>query len=118
MGTSKTCQVPCEQVARPRGNRRVSEDDYRLTEYLGAPRLEAWVIIIVVVLLVIIIIIIIVVGHVAVGGSIELPINLEGSATRAGDEVRVQTAVTASRGRQRGDVQIREFCITTARRAI
>ena len=26
-----------------------------------------------------------------------------------GHEVRVQTAVTASRGRQRGDVQIREF---------
>ena len=73
--------MPGEQVARPRGNRRVSEDGYRLTGYLGAPRLKAWIIITIVVTHIGIIIIL--VGHVA-GGSIELPINLEGSATRAG----------------------------------
>ena len=73
--------MPDEQVARPRGNRRVSEDDYRLTGYLGAPRLKAWIIITIVVAHIGIVIIL--VGHVA-GGSIELPINLEGSAARAG----------------------------------
>ena len=73
--------MPGEQVARPRGNRRVSEDDYRLTVYLGAPRLKAWIIITIVVAHIGIVIIL--VGHVA-GGSIELPINLEGSAARAG----------------------------------
>ena len=72
--------MPREQVARPRGNRRVSEDDYRLTGYLGAPRLKAWIIITIVVAHIDIIIL---VGHVA-GGSIELPKDLEGSATRAG----------------------------------
>ena len=73
--------MPDEQVARPRGNRRVSEDDYRLTGYLGAPRLKAWIVITIVVAHISIIIIL--VGHVA-GGSIELPISLEGSAARAG----------------------------------
>ena len=52
-----------------------------MTGYLGAPRLKAWIIITIVVAHIDIIIIL--VGHVA-GGSIELPINLEGSATRAG----------------------------------
>ena len=75
VGTSKTCQVPCEQAARPRGNRRVSEDDYRLTGYLGAPRLKAWIIITIVVAHIGLIIIL--VGHVA-GGSIELPIDFGG----------------------------------------
>ena len=67
--------MPDEQVARPRGNRRVSEDDYRLTGYLGAPRLKAWIIITIVVAHIGIIIIL--VGHVA-GGSIELPIDFGG----------------------------------------
>ena len=52
-----------------------------MTGCLGAPRLKAWVIITIVVAHIDIIIIL--VGHV-VGGSIELPINLEGSAARAG----------------------------------
>ena len=73
--------MPSEQVARPRGNRRVSEDDYRLTGYLGAPRLKAWIISTIDVAHISRIIIL--VGHVA-GGSIELPINSEDSATRAG----------------------------------
>ena len=52
-----------------------------MTGYLGGPRLKAWIIITIVVAHIDIIIIL--VGHVA-GGSIELPINLESSATRAG----------------------------------
>ena len=67
--------MPDEQVARPRGNRRVSEDDYRLTGYIGAPRLKAWIVITIVVAHLGIIIVL--VGHVA-GGSIELPTKLGG----------------------------------------
>ena len=52
-----------------------------MTGYLGAPRLKAWITTTIVVAHLGIIIIL--VGHVA-GGSIELPINLEGSAARAG----------------------------------